>query len=79
MTFFVYGYGQASCDPSVPSTEQQEAFVRKAYAALINTGVLPPDSVWSGFVGDEATRKPVRFRQRQAASFLLARLAPTIS
>jgi DNA invertase Pin-like site-specific DNA recombinase len=77
MTHFVYGYGQASFDPTVLSTENQEIFLRNACAALINAGRFPADSAWCGFVRDDATRKPVRFRQRPAASMFLAELGPS--
>ena len=68
----VFGYGQASYDFSVPSTEDQEAFLREACMTLTEAGRLPPDAVWAGFVRDDATLKPAEFRQRHAASLLLA-------
>jgi DNA invertase Pin-like site-specific DNA recombinase len=76
MSCIVYGYGQASLDPSVPSTHEQESVVRSACATLMQSGRLPANAAWAGFVRDEATRKPVKFHQRQAASMLLAGLGP---
>jgi len=76
MTVSIFGYGQASYDPLVPSTERQEAIVRDGSMLLISDGRLPTDSVWAGFVRDEVTPKPVKFRQRQAGSMLLAGLGP---
>jgi DNA invertase Pin-like site-specific DNA recombinase len=73
----VYGYGQASYDPCVPSTHDQEAFLREACATLTKAGRLPADSAWVGFIRDEATLKPVKFRQRHAASLLLTGLSPS--
>jgi DNA invertase Pin-like site-specific DNA recombinase len=76
MTCFVYGYGQASFDPAVPSTQSQEAFLKDTCSTLTRAGRLPADAAWAGFVADAAKSKPVMFRQRHEASLLLARLAP---
>jgi DNA invertase Pin-like site-specific DNA recombinase len=76
MTHIVYGYGQASYDPSVPSTDDQEARVRDAAGNLLREGVLSADCQWGGFVRDEATQKPAKFAQRYGGSILLAGLHP---
>jgi len=76
MACVVFGYGQASIDPSVPSTYDQEAFVRSAFDELTKAGRFPPGSVWAGFVRDDWSRKPVKLRQRQGGSLLLAGLGP---
>src|SRR5262245_27557838 len=74
MTCIVLGYGQASLDPTVPSTAEQETHLEEACATLIKAGNLPADAKWAGFVREYATDKPTRFRQRHGGSCLLASL-----
>ena len=71
MTHYVYGYGQASIDPRLLSTGSQEHIACEAFASLLQTGQLPVDSVWQGFIRDDATRKPTPFRQRYRSTLLM--------
>ena len=76
MSINVFGYGRASTDSQVLSTEQQEAKVRDSFAAYKTIKPHWSEAVWGGFMSDEATSRVSVFRERHFASLLLAACKP---
>ena len=70
------GYGRASTDHQILSTEQQQAKIRDAFDYKIRQGMIPHDTVWGGFYRDEATGRTTKFREREAGSMVLALSKP---
>ena len=74
--FQVIGYGRASTDHQVLSTDKQCDKVLAAFEAYKVIKRDWQDAVWGGFERDEATCRQSKFRERPAGSLLLARLRP---
>jgi DNA invertase Pin-like site-specific DNA recombinase len=76
MGIVVRGYGRASTDRQVLSTDQQHTVIKDAFAAY---KVVKPDwkdAVWGGFLADEATSRETEFSKRHSGSLLLAASQP---
>jgi DNA invertase Pin-like site-specific DNA recombinase len=76
MSMTVRGYGRASTDAQILSTDQQHAKVRDAFAAFKTITSNWGDAVWGGFLADEATSRVSSFRERHFGSLLLAASQP---
>lgn len=76
MSFSVYGYGRASDDKQVLSTDQQESVVREAFELFRKIKPGWDVAQWGGFFRDEATCRVTKFREREYGSIALAALQP---
>lgn len=76
MGFVVRGYGRASTDGQVLSTEKQEAVCLDIFEFKKRTNPEWSDAVWGGFIADEATCRETKFRERHAGSLILAATQP---
>jgi DNA invertase Pin-like site-specific DNA recombinase len=72
MSFRVFGYGRASTDGQVLSTNQQCAVIVDAFGAYQKIKSTWTEAVWAGFFADEATGRTSIFRERNNGSLLLA-------
>src|SRR5262249_39333892 len=73
------GYGRASRDTQILSTEQQESGVTDAFGALQRLKPKYAEAVWGGFYGDgidEAITRTSKFRERHFGSLVLAASQP---
>lgn len=76
MGIVVRGYGRASTDKQVLSTEQQEAKVVDAFGAYQKIKPEWEFAAWGGFFRDQAVCRETYFRQREAGSQILALSSP---
>lgn len=74
--FTARGYGRASTDGQVLSTEQQEGVCRDVFELKRRIHPEWANAVWGGFVADEATCRETKFRERHFGSLLLAVTKP---
>jgi len=76
MCFSVRGYGRASTDAQVRSTEQQEAVELEAFDLFRKVKPGWNDAQWGGFFRDEDTERISKFRERHSGSLILAASRP---
>lgn len=74
--FSVRGYGRASTDAQVASTEVQHARVQDGFDAYRRIKSSWANATWGGWFADEATSRVSVFRERHAGSLLLAACKP---
>jgi DNA invertase Pin-like site-specific DNA recombinase len=76
MGFVCRGYGRASTDGQVISTQKQHAVCLDIFEFKKRTNPEWADAVWGGWVADEATCRETQFRTRHFGSLILAATKP---
>src|SRR6188474_1020553 len=76
MSSICRGYGRASTDHQVQSTEQQESVELETFALYKRIKPDWKDAEWGGFFADEATSRVSAFSQRHFGSLVIAASQP---